>query len=94
MLFKVNLYSTLRELVGAKTVEIELDAQPTLRQMVADLAKRYPALGQEILDASGDLQSHIHIFVNGRQMTLLEKGLDTKVTAENKISIFPPVGGG
>lgn len=91
---KVNFYSTLRQIVGTKTVEFDLPDGLTLRQLVAEVALRYPALAHEILDQNGNLHSHIHIFVNGREMSFLENGLDTIVTAENTISVFPAVGGG
>jgi MoaD family protein len=94
MLYKVNFYSTLRQSVGAKTVEIDLDPQPTIRLVVAEVTRLYPALADEMVDKNGELLSHIKIFVNGRLIYFLEDGLDTKVTAENTISIFPAVGGG
>ena len=47
-----------------------------------------------LLDEKGNLYSHVHIFVNGRDACYLEKEMDTVIQAEDTLNIFPPVGGG
>jgi molybdopterin converting factor small subunit len=37
---------------------------------------------------------HIHVFINGRQSIFLPQGLETAVTADDTLDVFPPVGGG
>jgi molybdopterin synthase sulfur carrier subunit len=90
----VNYYATLRQVVGVRQVEFSLPQGGTLRQLIEAMVKRYPGLNREMLDRSGNLQSHIHIYVNGRDSTLLDGSLDTILATDDTISIFPPVGGG
>jgi molybdopterin synthase sulfur carrier subunit len=90
----VNFYATLRQVVGVRQVEFSLPQGGTLRQLIEEMVKRYPGLNREMLDLSGNLQSHIHIYVNGRDSTLLDGSVDTTLAPGDTISIFPPVGGG
>ena len=91
---KVNFYATYRPIVGGKTVEFDVDHGVTLRQLVAAIVSRFPAMQREMLDDNGNLYSHVHIFVNGRDSVLLEQKLDTVLHPDDILNIFPPVGGG
>ena len=91
---QVNFYATYRQIVGKKTVEIPLEEGATLRQLIDGLVGDYPALRPEWFDAQGHLYGHVHLFVNGRDLPFLESGLDTRLLADDTVSVFPPVGGG
>lgn len=91
---RVNFYATLRQIVGKKTVEIDLPVGSTAVQLVEAVLDEYPRMRPELLDENGDLHGHIHIFVNGRDAPYLENKLDTVIKPTDKIDIFPPVGGG
>ncbi len=90
----VRFYATLRSMIGQREVEVLLPDGALVRQLVGEIVTLYPALRQEMLDQSGNLQSHIHIFINGRDITHLENQIDTRLSPGDVISIFPPVGGG
>ena len=91
---KVNFYATLRSIVGQKTVE--LDAQPgtTARELVELVVKMYPALRVELLDENNEFHRHQKFFINGREAIYLDHKMDTPIQAEDRVDIFPPVGGG
>ena len=91
---KVNFYATYRPIVGGKTIEFDVDHGITIRQLVDAIVTRFPAMHREMLDDNGELYSHVHIFVNGRDSVLLEQKLDTVLQADDVLNIFPPVGGG
>ena len=90
----VNFYATLRQVVGIRQVDFALPQGGTLRQLVEEIIQRYPDLKMQMLDPQGNLNSHIHIFVNGRDSTFLDGSLDSILQPHDTISIFPPVGGG
>ena len=90
----VNYYAILRQVVGTRQVEFPLPQGCTLRQLVEEMVKRYPGLKSEMLDENGNLQSHIHIYVNGRDSVFLDGSFDSILSPDDTISIFPPVGGG
>ncbi|MFN2141384.1 MAG: ubiquitin-like small modifier protein 1 [Candidatus Promineifilaceae bacterium] len=91
---KVNFYATLRQIVGQKTVELDLPEGTTAIQLVEAVMAQYPRMRPELVDENGDLHGHIHLFVNGRDASFLENQMDTVVKPTDKIDIFPPVGGG
>jgi molybdopterin synthase sulfur carrier subunit len=91
---KVNFYATLRQIVGQKTIELDVPPGTTIIQMVEGVMEQYPLMRPELVDESGDLHGHIHIFVNGRDAPYLEDKMDTVLSSSDKIDIFPPVGGG
>lgn len=91
---KVNFYATYRPIVGGKTIEFDVDHGITIRQLVDAITMRFPAMRREMLDADGNLYSHVHIFVNGRDACYLNNGMDTVIQADDVLNIFPPVGGG
>jgi molybdopterin synthase sulfur carrier subunit len=93
-MMKVNFYSTLREIVGQKTVEIDLPENTTVRQLVEEIIRQYPLLERELVDERGNLYQHVHVFVNGRDVPFLVDRIDTQLSMADKISIFPAVGGG
>jgi sulfur-carrier protein len=89
----IQLYATLRELVGGKTIEIEAQSEMTVAQLVERMISKHPLLRDKLLDADGNLQPSIHLLVNGREVRYLD-GLQTRVTPQDAVRIFPPVGGG
>ena len=91
---KVNFYATLRRVVGAKTVEFSLPAGSTLQQLLNEMLRAYPNLRPELLDANGNLYQHVHIFVNSRDASFLEQGMDTVISPDDVLGVFPAVGGG
>lgn len=91
---KVNFYATLRQVVGQKTIEFDLPPGSTVRQLLEAMLSSHPALITELLDEHGNLYSHVHIFVNGRDFPFLEKELDTEILPTDVIGVFPAVGGG
>ena len=90
----VDFYATFRQIVGSKTVDFPLPQGSTLRQLIAEIIRCYPPLRQELLDKNDELYRHVHVFVNGRDAPFLENGLDTVLTTQDTVSLFPAVGGG
>jgi molybdopterin synthase sulfur carrier subunit len=89
---QVNFYATFRQVVGKKTVEISLEEGTSLRQLFEGIVRDYPGLRRELLDDQGEILGHVHVFINGRALALLESGLDTRLQTEDVVSIFPPIG--
>ena len=91
---KIKFYATLRDIVGQKEVEIDIESGVTVREMIDLIIKKNPRLEQELLDSHGNLYQHVHVFVNGRDAPYLEDALSTQIQDNDKIDIFPAVGGG
>ncbi len=91
---KVNFYATYRPIVGGKTIDFDVEYGITVQQLVDAIITRFPAMRREMLDDKGQLYSHVHIFVNGRDVCYLDKEMNTVIRADDTLNIFPPVGGG
>jgi molybdopterin synthase sulfur carrier subunit len=90
---QVRLFATLRQSAGKAEVEVPEAEGNTVRTVLARLVDTHPDLEREIFDSDRQLQSHIHVMVNGRDIRFLD-GLDTPVQPSDQMWIFPPVGGG
>jgi len=77
----VRYYATVRDLTGVAEERFD-DAPVTLGERL----RRATLSGD-------DLAPTVMILVNGRN-AVFSGGTQTPLTAENEVSIFPPVGGG
>ena len=93
-IMKVNFYATLRPIVGQKTVELNLPPDTTAIQLVLRIVKDYPAMRKELLDENEQFLPHMKFFINGREAIYLENKMETIIQPNDKVDIFPPVGGG
>lgn len=93
-IMKVNFYATLRAIVGRKTMELHLKPDTTARQLVEMVVTDFPPLRRELLDEHGQFHSHMKFFINGREAVYLDDRMDTVIQPDDKVDIFPPVGGG
>jgi molybdopterin synthase sulfur carrier subunit len=94
MNMKVKFYATLRKIVGAKMIDVPLDEGATVWDLIEEITRRYPALRSEMLDEQNKLFGHVHVFINGRDAPFLEQGLNTIISPDDEVGIFPAVGGG
>lgn len=91
---KVNYYATLRNVVGAKTVDFDLPAGSTMNDLLEEMLRRYPPLRRELLNEQGEMYAHVHMFLNGRDAPFLEQGMQTQLKSDDVVGVFPAVGGG
>lgn len=90
----VHFYATFRPIVGGKVVEVSLPEGSTVAQVLEELFGRFPELRQQMVDENGNLFRYVHCFVNGRDVHYLPQGLQTPLGSNDRLDIFPPVGGG
>lgn len=90
---EIKIYATLRPIVGGAYVPNIIKPGQDVRALVDGMVARWPDLRPEMLDEQNNLLNRIHIFVNGRRISYLD-GLETIVSEDDDIAIFPPVGGG
>ena len=90
MSVQVNVTATLRNLVGAKSVEVE---GGTVGELLANLDARFPGFKQQISDGSGGLHRFVNIYLNDEDIRYL-KALDTPLSEGDVVSILPALAGG
>ena len=91
---KVRFYATLRLVVGAKTVDVAAPEGATVRELVGAIVTQHPALGPMLLDEEGTVPRGVQVFVNGRGAGYLPKGLETPLSADDAVDVFPAIAGG
>jgi MoaD family protein len=82
----VKLFANLRKLAGTKELSV---TGATVGAVVYELVRQNPPLGETILQ-NGEFGPHIIVTLNGHNITDLE----TPVTEQDVIAIFPPIAGG
>jgi molybdopterin converting factor small subunit len=86
----VRIPPTLREEAGG---EREVLAEgSTVRELLDDLASRFPALGARILD-NGGVAPFVNVYVEGEDVRTRE-GLDTPVSDASTVILLPAMAGG
>lgn len=90
---KVRLYATLRQIVGEKIVEIPALAEQTVGDILRALVQLHPRLEDSIWYPDGSLAGHVAVILNGRDIRHLD-GVETPLSDEDSMDVFPPVGGG
>ena len=86
----VRIPPTLREETGGQSA---LQARgETVRELLDDLAGRFPALRERIL-ADGELARFVNVYVEGEDVRTRE-GLDTAVDEDATVILLPAMAGG
>jgi molybdopterin synthase sulfur carrier subunit len=91
---KVSFYATLRPVVGAKTLDFAVPEGATLRELVGAIVTQHPDLRPMLLTEAGAPTRGVHVFLNGRGAGFLPRGLETPLSADDTIDVFPAVAGG
>ena len=87
----VRMPPILRQAVGGAR---EVDASgATVREVLADLADRFPGVRSHLLDETGDLNRFVNVYVNNEDVRLGE-GMDTAVASDSTLIVLPAMAGG
>ena len=86
----VRIPPTLREDTGGERQVLAEGS--TVREVLDDLASRFPALGARILD-NGGVAPFVNIYVEGEDVRTRE-GLDTPVGEASTVILLPAMAGG
>jgi len=88
---RVRIPPTLRDAVGGAR---EVDASgSTVRELLADLAERFPGLGSQVLENGNEIVPFVNVYVNNEDVRL-GSGLDTAVAPDSTVIVLPAMAGG
>ena len=88
---RVRIPPTLRDAVGGAR---EVDASgSTVREVLADLAARFPGLGSQVLENGNEIAPFVNVYVNNEDVRTLD-GLDTPVGDGTSVILLPAMAGG
>ena len=88
----MKFFATVREVIGVKSIELEAD---TIRTLLDILKATYgEKFTSTVIEAeTGKLKQFYSCMVNGKRIELLD-GYETKLSDNDAVALFPPVGGG
>lgn len=86
---KVKLFGGLRKTAGSSQVE---GSGVTIREVLEHICIQNEPLRKSIFDGR-ELHPHVRVILNGHDSELLQ-GLETPVSKDDQIAIFPPIAGG
>jgi cysteine synthase B len=90
-MIKVRIPPTLRtEVNGAREVAA---SGATLREVLHDLAERFPTLGRQVLEDGNGLARFVNVYVDSEDVRTLQ-GLDTPVGTGSTVILLPALAGG
>ena len=88
---RIRIPPTLRDAVGGAR---EIDASgSTLRDLLADLAERFPSLGRQVFADGSELAPFVNVYVDNEDIRTLD-GLDTPVRDDATVILLPAMAGG
>jgi cysteine synthase B len=88
---RVRIPPTLRDAVGGAR---EVDAAgSTVRELLGDLAERFPGLGHQVLENGNEIAPFVNVYVNNEDVRTLD-GLDTPVGEGTSVILLPAMAGG
>jgi cysteine synthase/molybdopterin converting factor small subunit len=88
---RIRIPPTLRDSVGGAR---EVDASgSTVRELLADLAERFPGLGSQVLENGNEIVPFVNVYVNNEDVRTLE-GLETPVGDGTSVILLPAMAGG
>jgi cysteine synthase/molybdopterin converting factor small subunit len=88
---RVRIPPTLRDSVGGAR-EVEASGA-NVRELLADLADRFPGLGNQVLENGGDIAPFVNVYVNNEDVRTLD-GLETPVGDGTTVILLPAMAGG
>ena len=86
----VRIPPTLRTETGG-SAEVQVEGR-TVRELLDDLASRFPSLGQQIL-RDGDVAPFVNVYLDGEDVRT-RGGLDSQVDERSSVILLPAVAGG
>jgi len=88
---KLRLFSKLRDIAGAKEVEVEGDGM-SIKEALEKFAARFGDASREVLfDKEGEMWPSVLLLVNGETAT---EGAATRVNSGDTVAVLLPTAGG
>ena len=94
MALKIKFYSLFRINLKSPGTEYELENNITIAQLIKKLDQDYEDyFTQKLLEEDRSISSGAIILVNGKNVLHLDK-LETEVSNQDTVTLFPPSAGG
>ncbi|HEY5658657.1 MAG TPA: ubiquitin-like small modifier protein 1 [Myxococcota bacterium] len=90
----MSFFASLRQIAGGRDFDVPLPAGASVRDLAAELVRRWPALREHLFTDAGALSRRVAIYVDGRNVRWLPDGEATALSERQCVSLIPPAAGG
>ncbi|MBE0684731.1 MAG: MoaD family protein [Anaerolineaceae bacterium] len=94
MQISLHFFATYRQLVGERSIELEVEPQATVRMAIHQFLEKYPHMRRHWCDQEGNLMPHLFVIINKQDISSLPDGENTILQPGDELDFVPPVGGG
>ena len=94
MLIKLHFFATYRNLLGERSLELEVEPGCDVQAAIDQLLSEHPLLQPHWCNQAGELMPHLFVILNKQDVTSLPDGLATILQPGDELDFVPPVGGG
>jgi len=94
MQINLHFFATYHNLVGERSVELEVESQTTVRMAIDQFLESHPHMHRHWCDGEGNLMPHLFVILNKQDVNSLPDGEDTILQPGDELDFVPPVGGG
>ncbi|MBW6473731.1 MAG: MoaD family protein [Anaerolineaceae bacterium] len=94
MQISLHFFATYRNLVGERSITLEVEPQTTVRMAIGQFLETIPHMRRHWCDQEGNLMPHLFVILNKRDISSLPDGEDTILQPGDELDFVPPVGGG
>ncbi|MDD2694539.1 MAG: MoaD/ThiS family protein [Anaerolineales bacterium] len=91
---EIHLYGSLRQAAGRKILRVKAGETLPLRGVLGRLLEAQPGLRPVLLDGEGRLLAHIHVIVNGQNVSFVNALEEILLTPGDALSLIPAIDGG
>ena len=91
---RVSFFAALRSVVGGRDFDVPMPAGATVRDLAEELARRWPALREQLFTDEGALSRRAAIYVDGRNVRWLPDAETTRLSENQRIALITPAAGG
>ncbi|MHC1601411.1 MAG: ubiquitin-like small modifier protein 1 [Candidatus Nezhaarchaeales archaeon] len=93
MKIKVKFFALIREIAGAKELEIEVKESMRVIDLLEELANMLSEKFRDYVFEGNEVSKSLIILVNGKGISEM-KGLETELRDGDEVALLPPVSGG
>lgn len=94
MKIEVNLVAAYKLIAQKGKLTLDLPDKSSVIDVINGVVKKAPALKSHWLEKDGSPSQHLHVFLNGDDVTTLADELNTCLVEGDSLDFIPPLSGG
>jgi molybdopterin converting factor small subunit len=93
MKIEINLVAAYKLIAQKGRLSLDLPENSSVFGIIQRVVKAVPLLKSHWLEKDGSLSPHLHVFLNGDDVTTLSDGMNTHLVTGDILDFIPPLSG-